>query len=60
MLREHRLVDIADRSKLYVLGVLVERQQVVLGNPPATDKADTELAVTDDREVLHEIHALDA
>jgi hypothetical protein len=33
---------------------------VVLGNSPAADEPDAELAVTDDREVLHVIDTLDA
>jgi hypothetical protein len=60
MLRECLLVDIADSSQFYVLGMFFERQEVVLGDAPTTDETNTDLSAKDDREVLHEIDALDA
>jgi hypothetical protein len=60
MLREYRLVDIADGGELDILRMFIEREEVVLRDPPATHKADAELTVTYDREVLHEVDVLDA
>jgi hypothetical protein len=60
MFCEYRLVDIADRGKVDIIGVLAERQDVIIRYPPATHKADTELTVTYDRKVLHEVDVLDA
>jgi hypothetical protein len=47
------LVDLADGGKLDSLGMFIEREEVVLGDPAAAYEADTDLAVTDDRVIVH-------